>query len=561
MARGLKPADLVLTGGLVADLFTGQLRQVDVAIFAGRIVGLGRYQGRKVIDCRGEVILPGLIDGHMHLESSFLTPRAFAEAAVPNGTTAVVIDPHEITNVAGLAGVHYLLQASANLPLDFYFTAPSCVPASSLETSAAVLSAEDTQLLMQEKRVLGLAEMMDVPGVLAGAEGVLAKVLATEGKVIDGHCPLLAGQDLCAYRAAGITSDHETTLLSEGKEKLGLGLHLMLRYGSGAQNLDILPSLLNAYSLGHLSLVSDDLSAVDLVERGHINEALRQAVALGVEPLQAVKMVSLNPARHFGLRNVGAIAPGYQADLVTVEDLDGFAVRRVIKAGEIAYAHGGICSLLPPPSFPLPAFLCSSVHVPRVSPNAFLVRSRQREVAVIGLIPGQIITRLLHMPVRQEDGHLVSDPERDVAKVTVIERHKGSGRMGHGFVHGFGLRRGAFGTSFSHDAHNLVVVGMNDADMAAVTNQLVAMQGGVAVACGEGFSASLPLPIAGLLSPNSAREVSTGIGAVHTLLHLLGVRIARPLTPLSFLTLPVIPEARVTDHGMINVAAQEVIAL
>jgi adenine deaminase len=538
----------------VVDLFTGQLRQVDVAVFAGRVVGLGAYEGRQVVDCQGEVILPGFIDGHIHLESSFLTPRAFAEAAISHGTTTVVIDPHEIANVAGLAGVRYLLQASNGLPLDFYFTASSCVPASSLETSAAVLSAEEVELLLQEKRVLGLAEVMDIPGVLAGSEEVLAKILVAEGKSIDGHCPLLSGKDLCAYRAAGMTSDHETTILAEGQEKLSLGFDLMLRYGSGAQNLDILPSLLNGYSLEHLSLVSDDLSAVDLVERGHIDEALRQATGLGVEPLQAVKMVSLHPARYFDLQNLGAVAPGYRADLVTVTDLNTFAVERVIKAGEIVYEDGQLCYPLAPPFSP-PSFLCSSVHASRVSPDAFRVRGHQREIEGIGLVPGQILTRLLRLPVQQRNGCLVGDPERDVAKVAVIERHKGSGRIGHGFVHGFGLKRGAFGTSFSHDAHNLVVVGMNDTDMALVANQIIAMQGGLAGACGEDLFAALPLPIAGLLSPNSAREVSIGLGVVQTLLQLLGVQLAHPLTALSFLALPVIPEVRVTDYGLIQVAA------
>jgi adenine deaminase len=543
----------------VADLFQGQLRPVDVAILGDRIVGLGTYQGRTTIDCAGEVLLPGFIDGHIHLESSSLTPLAFAEAAVPHGTTTVMVDPHEIANVAGLRGIRYLLQASAHLPLAFCFTVPSCVPASSLETSAARLSAQDVVALLREPRVVGLAEMMNVPGVLSGAEEVLSKIVATGERVIDGHCPLLAGKDLCAYRAAGISSDHESSMVSEGQEKLSLGFHLMLRCGSAAHNLDLLPSLLNPYSLAHLSLVSDDVTAVDLVHNGHLDALLRQAVSLGVEPLQAVRMVSLNPAHHFGLRQLGALAPGYQADIVTVKDLHSFAVTRVLKAGTLVYEHGGRCVPLPPPVAP-PACLLRSVRAPYLQPESFRVRSPRREVAVLGLVPGQILTRRLQLPLPREDGYLRSDPERDIAQVTVIERHTGTGRLGHGFVHGFGLRRGAFGMSFSHDAHNLIIVGMNATDMAEVANQLIALQGGIAV-CGEGRSASLPLPIGGLLSPHSAGEVSAGLTAIQSLLNHFGVHVSDPLTALSFLALPVIPELRVTDYGVIDVASQEVIPL
>jgi adenine deaminase len=355
---------------------------------------------------------------------------------------------------------------------------------------------------------------------------------------------------------AGASSDHEAVLAEEASEKLSLGFHVMLRYGSGAQALHLLPALLNPYCAEHISLVSDDLSARDLVGRGHLDEALRRAVALGVEPLMAVKTVTLNPARHFGLTDSGAVAPGLRADLVTVADLESFAVRRVVKAGRLVYENGRLRERLPAPA-PVPEALRHSFHCRRVEARDFLMPAREGDVEVIGLVPGQILTRLLRLPVSATNGHLAASAERDLAKVAVIERHKGSGRIGLGLVRGFGLRRGAFGTSFSHDAHNLVVVGVSDEDMARVANRIIAMGGGIAATCGEALWACLPLPIAGLLSPGSALEVSSALTALEAVLGILGVSIPRPLTALSFLTLAVVPEARVTDWGPVRLPAAE----
>ena len=436
VARGEAPADLVLAGGQVANVYTGRWQKIDVALFDGIIAGLGDYDGPR-LEVQGGYIVPGLIDGHLHLESSMLTPRELARALLPLGTTTVVADPHEIANVWGAAGLDYVLAASAGLPVDFFFMLPSCVPASPLETAGAELTAADLEKFRGRERILGLAEVMNFPGVVGGDAGLLDKIALFPRGPVDGHAPLLAGKGLNAYRLAGIGSDHECSQLSEAQEKLDLGFYLMVREGSLAKNLtDLLPAV-TAASLRRTMLVTDDCHPEDLLESGHLNALLKKAVSLGLDPLQALTMATLNPAEYFRLADRGAVAPGLKADLVVLEDPRQFRVQKVLKAGRLLVDAGRLLAELPDPaaSVPATAFRVQEFPVEALSPAA-----AGELVKVIGLIPGQLLTakRVLPAPIRK--GRLVADPSRDLLKLAVVERHHGSGNLGLGLVQGFGLQ-------------------------------------------------------------------------------------------------------------------------
>ncbi len=557
VARGEEPAELVLTGGRVANVYTGEWQEINVALYDGVIVGLGDYAGPR-LPVTDRYILPGLIDGHLHIESSMLTPPELSRALLPLGTTTVVADPHEIANVWGTMGLDYLLSSSASLPVDFFFMLPPCVPATTLETSGACLAAQDLEPYLRHPRVLGLAEMMNFPGVVAGDPGLLAKIALFPQGPLDGHAPLLSGKSLDAYRLAGVGSDHECTGLAEAQEKLRLGFYLMVREGSLAKNMgDLLPAVTSA-SLRRTMLVTDDSHPEDLVRTGHLNHLLRKAVSRGLDPLAAVTMATLNPAEYFRLRDRGAVAPGLAADLVIVEDLSEFRIDKVLKNGNLLVDQG---ILTAEPEAHRVAVPTSSMKVKELVLEAFSPPVTGSVARVIGLIPGQLLTekRLLAAPVR--GGRLATDPARDILKLAVVERHHGTGNLGLGLVQGFGLRRGALASSVAHDSHNIVVVGVSEADMLQAVHHLVDLGGGMAVVAGGRIVADLALPIAGLISPEPLEQVAAAYGTLKEAYRGLGGNLPDPFMALSFLALPVIPALKLTDLGLVDVDRFQVVPL
>ena len=560
VARGDEPAALVLRGGSVLSVFTGELLDADVAISGEHVAGVGHgYEGREGADVAGLILLPGFIDGHMHLESTKLTVDEFARGALPWGTTTVVLDPHEIANVFGLDGVRAILRSADEVPLDYYVMVSSCVPASEFESSAATVTAEDiARFLSEEPNAIGLAEMMDFVGVVRGTEDAVAKILAAGGRHIDGHAPGLSGKALNAYLAAGVRSDHEATTVAEALEKRRLGMWIMIREGSAARNLEALVPLVLEHGPGNCLLCTDDLEPDHLLEKGHVNDVMRRAVELGCSAIDAVVMGTLNAARYHRLYEHGAIAPGYVADVVAVPDLVSFRPARVWKRGRLVAQEGTAIGV---PRVPPPDWMRGSVHVPELGAEAFAIPGNGR-VRVIGVEPGQIVTKALEDEPALRDGFAVADPARDLAKMAVIERHKGTGRIGLGFVRGFGLRRGALASTHAHDAHNVVVVGVDDEDLAAAANRLREIGGGqVAVADGE-VLAEVPCPIGGLLSDLPVEEVAASVGRMEEVAReALGATLPSPFMAMSFMALSVVPELKLTDRGLVDVNRFELVPL
>ncbi len=560
VARGDEPADLVLRGGRVLSVFTGELLDADIAICGEHVAGVGSdYDGVEIVDVSGLILLPGFIDGHMHLESTKLMVDEFARAALPWGTTTVVLDPHEIANVFGLDGVRAILERAADIPLDYFVMVSSCVPASPFESSGATVTAEDiAAFLSEEPNAIGIAEMMDVPGVVHGHPDALAKVDAAAGRHIDGHAPGLSGRGLNAYLAAGVRSDHECTTYEEALEKRRLGMWIMIREGSAARNLEALLPLVLEHGPANTLLCTDDREPDQLLEEGHINDVMRKAVALGCPPADAVLMGTLNAARYHRLYEHGALAPGYLADVVAVADLESFRPVRVYKRGRMAAANGRAVGV---PRVTPHDWMRGSVHVRHLEASDFQI-SIDGRVRVIGVEAGQIVTKALEDDPGHRNGHATADPDRDLAKMAVIERHRDTGRIGLGFVRGFGLRRGALASSHAHDAHNVVVVGVDDADMATAANRLRDIGGGqVAVAGGE-VLAEVPCPIGGLLSDLPVEEVASAVRRMETAAHkALGATLPSPFMAMSFMALSVIPELKLTDRGLIDVLRSELVPL
>ncbi len=548
-ARGEIPADVVLSGGRVVNVFDGSIERVEVAVFDGVIVGLGSYQGKQRVDLGGRYLVPAFIEGHLHVESTLLTPAQLAAAVCPRGTGAVVADPHEIAGVMGPAGVKAMLEGSRDLPVDFFFNLPSCVPATHLETAGGALDTADIQAMLGWPRVPGLAEMMNYPGVLAGDAGVLDKLLATRGRVIDGHAPLLGGKDLNAYLLAGADSDHECVSREEAALKLARGMWIMIRQGTSAHNLEELLPLVGPLSERRCLLVSDDRHPDDLAHQGHLDDLLRRAVALGLDAVTALRLVTLNPARRFGLRDRGALAPGRRADLVVLEDLRQFRVLQVYHAGRLVAREG---EMIEPPRAHFDPAARRTMNPPELEPEMLELPAAGRQARIIELVPGQIITRQVVEPAPLAGGRLAADPGRDLARLWVIERHRASGRVGRGLLRGLGLRAGALAGSVAHDSHNLVLAGVDTTSALTAARRVVEMGGGLCLARGEKVLAQLPLPLAGLMSD---RDLATVLEQLQEL-RRAAARICRhpePFMPLSFVALPVIPHLRLSDLGLVDV--------
>jgi len=562
VARGDQPADLVIKGGRALSMFTGERLEVDVAVAGEHVAGVGPgYEGTEVFDASGLILLPGFIDGHMHIESTKLMVDEFARAVLPWGTTTVVIDPHEIANVFGLDGVRALLAAADRIPLDFYVMVSSCVPASPFESNGAIVDAYDiAAFLAEEPRAIGVAEMMNVPEVVAGDPASLAKVEAARraGKLhLDGHAPGLSGKELNAYLAAGIRSDHECTTYEEALEKRRLGMWIMIREGSAARNLEALLPLVKRFGPGNCLLCTDDREPDQLLREGHINDVMRKAVALGCPPYHAVVMGTLFAARYHRLHDHGAVAPGFVADVVAVADLELFRPTVVWKRGRMVAMEGWAVDI---PKVTAPDWMRGSVRIRTLTAEDFAIRADGR-VRVIGVDAGQIVTRALVTEPARRDGQAVADPERDLAKISVVERHKETGRMGLGFVSGFGLKRGALASTHAHDAHNVVVVGVDDTDMATAVNRLAAIGGGQIAVAGGQVLAEVPCPIGGLLSDRPAEEVAGEVEQMEAASHDLGARIAAPFMTMSFMALSVIPELKITDRGLVDTVRFELVPL
>ena len=576
LAKGQEKVDLLIKNAKIVNVFSGEIHQADVAIADGIFVGFGgegeeEYNTKNLYDARGRYMCPGLIDGHIHIESTFLSPREFCNVVAPHGTSAVICDPHEIANVLGLKGIDYILQSSLGLPVKFYFMMPSCVPATHMETSGAAILDKDIREYMDRypELVIGLAEMMNYPGVIHEDKEILSKLIAVGSRPKDGHAPLLSGKLLNAYIIAGMGSDHECTNLKEAIEKLRKGMHIMIRQGTHEKNLQDLIALINDFNSFAVSLVSDDRDPIDLKENGHLDYLVRTAISFGLPPIRAIQMTSINTARYFGLKNIGAVAPGFRADFILLDDLESFTISEVFLGGkriDNGYvnriknkADSVLNSSNSSSSSSSSSFLQNTIYIKSINDsNMFVIPTNSTtssRLQVIGVIPGQIITqkRIISAKIDKKYG-AVADTQRDLAKLAVIERHHRTGNIGLGFVQGLGLERGAIASSVAHDSHNIVVAGMNDNDMLLAVRYISSIGGGLAVAENGYITAGLPLPIAGLMSNLSIESVISNLTTLNQACLKLGNNIIKdPFMLLSFLSLSVIPSLKLTDKGLVDV--------
>ncbi|MBI5241690.1 MAG: adenine deaminase [Elusimicrobia bacterium] len=558
IAGGKRRVDLLLRNARVINTFSGDVHKTDVAIHNGRIVGFGAYRAKSALDLRGAHLAPGFIDGHVHIESTMVKVPEFGRIIVPRGTTTVVADPHEIANVLGLDGIRYMLASSRDSVLGVYVMLPSCVPATGLETAGAELSGHDLSLLLNDERVLGLAEMMDYPSVVRGSAGALEKISIVRGKRIDGHAPMMRGKDLYAYVSAGIKSDHECTTVEEAREKLRAGMYIMIREGTAAKNLKALLPLVNSENSRKCLFVTDDRHLDDIHSQGHMDHLVRSAIRLGVDPIRAIQMASINTAEYFGIKDLGAVAPGYRADLIVFDDFKKLRISKVIKDGRLAAEDG---KLKASAVTDYKGKVRGTINVRWIEYEDFAIKAAGRRARVISVIPDQIVTRSLVCPVKTDGGFVTADPAKDILKVAVIERHMASGRIAKGLVKGFGLRKGAIASSISHDSHNIVVIGVHDGDMYTAAVQVVKMQGGIVAARDGQVVEALPLPIAGLMSDRSSEFVREKLHRLIAAAHAMGSRLKDPYMAMSFLTLPPIPELKITDRGLIDALEFKVVPL
>ena len=558
-ARGETPVDLLLTHTRLVNVLTGEIIPQSIAISGGTIVGFGHYEAKTVLDLNNRFIAPGFIDSHVHIESAMTCISEFVRAIVVNGTTTVAADPHEIANVLGSDGIDYMLQAAEEQPINIYFTLSSCVPATDMETAGARLSSKDLEPFLGHERIVALAEMMNFPGVIFGDPDVLAKIKTATRyrKPIDGHAPGLEGQELYAYIAAGVQSDHECTTVQEARDKLAAGMHIMVRQGTGAKNLQALLEAVNERTARRMMWCTDDRHPHDLISDGHIDSIVREAIQAGLDPVLAIQMATLNPAEYFGLRHLGAIAPGRQADLVVFSDIQNPEIEQVYCRG-ILTADGG--EIPPEIQIPAPAPMAPSMDIDlqRVDLS---VPAKKRKVRVIELVTDQLITNERIEQAVVKEHQAVSDPSQDLLKMVVVERHNGTGNVGKGFVRGFGLRHGALASSVAHDSHNIIIVGTSDADMQTAWQTVVQMGGGLAAASNEKVLARLALPLAGLMSVEPVTEVRRQLDHLIEVAGELGCTLTDPFMTLSFLALPVIPTLKLTDKGLVDVDKFKIVPL
>lgn len=553
VAAGRAPADLLLTNARIVNTLVGRVEPGNVAVHNGIVAGVGDccQEAKSTIDLEGRFLVPGLIDGHIHVESSLVHPVEYARAVVPRGVLVVVTDLHEFANVGGLSALREIIGWCSRLPCNFHFMLPSCVPATGLETSGASITAADLKRARRWRGVIGLGEMMNFPGVISGDTDALGRMALFSGRPVDGHAPRVSGRALNAYIAAGAGSDHECTTGSEAEEKLARGMHLMLREGSSERNLAALLPVVNDLNYQRCMFVVDDRSCIDLISDGDVDAVVRRAVARGLDPVRAIQMATINPAMYFGLRRSGAIAPGCFADFFVTDDLSSLSALKVFHRGRIVASEGHICC-------DLPRIACgglgNSMRVAPLSAEGLAIRTTRQEYPVIGVVPGQIVTRKLMVHVTLAgDGTVRPDVGNDVLKLAVIERHRASGNLGVGLVKGLGLKNGALASSVAHDSHNIIAAGCSDSDIITAVSEVARLQGGL-VACTQGkVIASMGLPVAGLVSDKPLEKAAAEFRRVEEAAAELGASVAAPFALMSFLALPVIPELRLTDKGLVDV--------
>lgn len=557
IARGDEPADTLLKNGKVINVFTSEIIETDIAIVHSRIVGLGPYEARQTVDLEGHYVAPGLIDSHVHIESAMVPPPEFTRAVVPRGTTTVVTDPHEIANVLGLDGIRYMLDMAKHNPLSVYVNAPSCVPSTHMETTGASLEWYNLESLQREEYVIGLAEVMNFPGVVYGDEHVLNKIRSFKGMIKDGHCPGLSGKALNAYVNASIGSDHECTTVEEALEKLRLGMYIFIREATNAHNLKTLLPMITADNARRICFCTDDRQPADLLQEGHIDFMVRAAIEYGIPPITALRMATLNPSEYFHLHDRGAIAPGRRADLMVFSDLQKPMAEMVYRGGKLVARNG---KMLPWERKTRPSVLRSSMNVDWSKVN-FSIENGGRQVRIIGAVPDQLITTHIIEETPAINGKVEADAGRDIAKMAVIERHLATGNVGKGLVRGLGLKHGAIASTVAHDHHNIVVIGMDDESMMTAARATAKTRGGMAAANGDTVLAQLPLSIAGLMSNQPIERVRDQMEELLRAAHQLGSPLHDPFMAMSFLALPVIPSLKLTDHGLVDVDKFELVSL
>jgi adenine deaminase len=563
VALGREPADVLLTNARIVNVFSGQVENANVALFRKRIAGVGDYtEGKSVIDLEGAFLVPGFVDAHVHMESSLVSPREFANAVLPRGTTTVIADPHEIANVMGTEGLDYLIKSTDGIPLNVYIALPSAVPTTNLETAGARLGPEDmvSYLARYPKRIIALGEVMNFPGVLNVDSELIAKIeiLRHEYKKIDGHAPGLSGRELNAYISAFIRSDHECTTAAEALEKISRGMQVFIREGTAAKNLKDLISAVTRENHSCFCFCTDDREPTDIVEEGHIDHLVRSAVEEGMDPVTAIRIATINAARYYNLRSVGAVAPGYKADMLVLDSLETCNVTMVIKDSRVVARDSRLLSPVSG-SYAAPPERLGHVVLPDLSPESFQVPAPDGEIAVIGMREGELYTDRLVMPATVRDGFAVADPARDIAKVAVADRHTGK-HIAVAFARGFGITRGALATTIGHDSHNLCVLGMDDEDMLTAARAVANANGGIAVVQGGEVTVLLELPIAGLMSVLPLEEVVQKLGELKAAISSLGAE-RDILMSLHFIQLAVIPALKLTDRGLVDVTKQESVPL
>lgn len=558
VARGDKPADLILRNAQLVNVITGEIYQTDIVIHDEFVTALGNgYEAENEIDLNGKYVCPGLIDAHVHIESSLCTPPEFAKAVVPHGVTTIAADPHEIANVLGLQGINYMLESSEHIPMDVFIMASSCVPATHMETSGATLEADDLAPLLNNERVPGLAEVMNFPGVVFGDEGMLDKLELYKDRVLDGHCPGLTGKQLNAYVAAGIMSEHECTTVEEATEKLRLGMTILIREGTTTRNLKPLLPMVTPENHHYLCFCTDDRIPASLVDDGSIDYMVRVAIQEGIDPILAIRMGTINTAKYFRMYDRGVIAPSKRADMVVFSDINNLQAEMVFKDGKLVAENG---SMVAEQSSRSATELPNTMNLTQGEID-FSIPADGEQIRVIGAIGDQVVTGNLTEAANIKDGFAVSDVENDILKMATLERHHASGKIGKGFIKGFGLKRGAIAGTVGHDHHNLIVIGVDDASMKKAVEAVVELKGGLVAVDGDEVLATLPLPVAGLMSDEPMETVRQNYDVMIAAAHELGSTLPDPMMTMSFMGLEVIPSLKLTDIGLVDVEKFEVVDL